>query len=209
MGDLALGSTPDRDLAALALDVMGWSPERALALDADPAAALARLDAMLVPAKDAEPKGLVEGRRGPKTGKLIDALALIGAKISPTMSPEQSKAWMAALTTALSDLPFAFSVRGAQEAIHTPMQFLNEVEGAVRERASHAKIKHEIAVNRLKAFQRRLANANRPALPAPEPKEYTQAEIDRLTPELRRLGLKVGAITQEQFDAAERTNDAE
>lgn len=207
VANVAHGSMPDRDLAVLSLDPLGWSMEAAQGIGADPEAALARLNAMLVPAKDVEPNGLVDGRRGPKTDRLVKALAMVGAKISPTMAQEQMQAWIAAMTRALSDLPFAFAQKGAEDAIHSPVRFLNEVEGVVREKAEAARVRHANAQRRLRLLRRQMESESEPKLPPPELPPITQEGINAMPEPLRKMGLSCGAITQEQYDIATQRKD--
>ena len=208
MGELAnapRGSTPDRDLAALALDMGRWTHDDAKALaESAPAveAALNRLSVMNIPACEVEPNGQLEGKRGPRTHKLIRALAAIGAKIAPTMAEEQMQAWMAAMVRALSDLPFAFAQKGAEAAIHTPMRFLNEVEGIVRDRAEDERRRHSVATRRLQNFLREITGDGPPRIAPPEPREMTQEQINATPKPLLEAGLNAGYITQEQFDVA-------
>lgn len=199
------GSTPDRDLAALALDMGGWVPEAVEGITQDAAvitASINRLAVMKIPASEVEPNGLLEGKRGPRTNRLIKALSMLGAKISPTMAEEQMQAWMAAMVRALSDLPFAFAQKGAEAAIHEPMKFLNEVEGVVRDKAEDARRKHDVAMRRLRNFLRQIEQAGEPKLPPPEPVEMTQEQINATPKPLLDAGLEAGFITQEQYDIA-------
>lgn len=211
VANLPAGSTEaDRNMAALALSSRLWGDkamEQLAATGGNPLAAIERLQAMNVPAKDVEPRGMLDGKRGPKTNKLMQSIRAIGAKISPTMSSEQVDVWIVAMVTALSDLPFAFSTKGAQEAIHVPMKFLNEVEGVIREKAEEAATRHRLAINSLRRFIRQLETANEPALPKPEPKEMTQEDINTMPRPLLDLGLKARYITQEQYDIATRKDD--
>lgn len=184
------------ELAILALDSTGWTPERALEVGGDPQQAILALKAREVPLKDAEPEG------GKRTAELKSALGLIGAKIAPTMSVEQSAAWAAAMVMALSDLPAAFALRGARDALHVPIRFMNEVEGAVREKADAARERHLTALHRLRRFKRDIESAGKPKLAAPEVPPITQDGINAMPLELRRMGLRLGHITQEQFDIA-------
>lgn len=207
MGELAspLGSTQPAtaDLATLALDVRRWDVERARALGVEPGPAIAAITARWRLLKEIEPQG------GEKTSALVRSLSTIGAKIAPTMGDEQTKAWIAAMVEALSDLPYAFALRGTRDAVHVPMRFLNEVEAAIRDKADLARARHQAALYRLQAFERMLKTAAAPKLPPPEAKELTAADIAAMPLRLRQLGLKLGHITQEQFDEAERTTNAE
>jgi len=91
----------------------------------------------MTPLKDVEPD--CNGELSKQAG---DILRPIGAKIAPQLSSEQATAWRKAVVLALSDLPPDVMILALRDAIHTPMKFLNEVEEAVRAKAS-------IGVNRL------------------------------------------------------------
>lgn len=205
MGELvnAPHGSADKALASYAMNVSAWRLDDARELG-DPVGALAALDRMAVPAKQVEPNGQVEGRVGPRTDRLIKALEMIGAKIAPTMDGEQADAWKTALVIALSDLPFAFAQRGAEEAMHVPMKFLNEVETVIRERASVAVAQHKLAKTRLKRLKWEIETANKPALEAPKPmtpEEY-QAELNGTDRFLLDLWFRNDIITLEQFNTA-------
>ena len=190
------------ELATLALDTRAWSIEQAQELGADPAAAIAALRARDVPLNREEPTG------GKKSGVLKQALGVLGAKIAPTMSREQAEAWATAMAMALSDLPAAFSIRGAKDAIHAPMRFINEVEGVVREKAEEARVRQQAAIYRLRQFERQMKSASEPALPPPD-REMSQEHINTMPRPLLDLGLKMGHITQGQFDIATQKDDTD
>lgn len=205
MGELvnAPHGSADKALASYALNVSAWRLDDAREFG-DPAGALVTLDRIAVPAKQVEPGGLIDGKRGPRTDRLIKAVQMIGAKISPTMDKEQADAWVSAVVIALSDLPFAFAQRGAEEAIHVPMKFLNEVETAVRDKAKDAEARHSLAVLRLERLKREIDSASQPKLEPPKPmtpEEY-QAELNGTGRPFLDILLKAQAISQEQFDTA-------
>lgn len=209
MGELVSsphGSASDgrRELVASVFDLVSWDME-GIAATTDLATvdqAIDHLTKLATPASKVEPSGKVDGKRGGRTSRLIGALSLLGAKIAPTMSDEQSKVWVSALTYALSDLPFAFSQRGAEMAAHTPMKFLNEVETVIREHAELARRRHDTAVRRLRNLRREVEQAGAPKLPPPEAREMTQEAINATPAPLLKAGLKAGYITQEQYDEA-------
>lgn len=196
MGEIALAGAAHlaADLATLALTC--WSDDQAKALDTDPREAIGLIEKRFTPARQEEPKP------GPKARRLMKALAEIGVKIAPTMPQDRAEVWCAVMVKALSDLPFAFSIRGAEDALKKPMQFMNEVEGIVREQAEIARQRHLNAIHRLRRFQREIDNADKPKLTAPEVPPLTQEGINAMPLELRKIGLTLGHLTQEQFDAA-------
>lgn len=184
----------DKNLALIALDVSGWSLDAGSGTGGDASRAIAMLEAQATPLKDIEPKGLVDGSRGPKTDKLMKTLRTLGVKIAPTMSAEQVNAWVAAMVLALSDMPYSFIQYGAAEAIHVPMQFLNQVEGIIREKAKGAKLRHDLAKRRLANFERDLEKESQPKLPPPEP--ASNKDLLDISPALRELGLSAGWLVE-------------
>lgn len=179
------GSSDSRELVVAALD----HPSDLAALPGDTDEAIAKIDGWMVPLKIAEPKP------GPGTHKLVGSLRTIGAKIAPTMSEEQVKVWIAAIVAALSDLPVRVSLRACEQAIHTPMKFLNEVETAIREHAEEVAARYRLAKIRLETRKRDLARSNQPQLPAPEP--MSEDELQAMPEHLRRMGIGAGWIKED------------
>ncbi len=210
---LPAGSPEARSLVALALDVRGWPDAEKVG---DPDAALAVLERWAVPLKAQEPEGMVRDEtadlgfrfEGAATARLVDALRPIGMKINPALAPQQVGGWLAAMVAALSDLPPRVAIRGAQDAIHVPMKFLNEVETAVREKAEPVAARYALAKSRLERMKREIAEAAKPAKPQlPPPPPMTQDDLNALSRNemgrtLLSMGLKAGHVTQEQFDIA-------
>jgi hypothetical protein len=160
----------------------------------------------LVPLKEAEPGGMMLA--DPKMpGKLSlglgDDLSLISTKIAPTMSTEQADAWIKVMVIALSDLPGRVSREAAARALHRPMKFLNEVETVIREEATVIAWRHTTALSRLRKLHEEMARDAGPVPAAPEPVEPLTAQQIRALPQpLREIGLKIGAITEADIDAA-------
>lgn len=73
---------------------------------------------------------------GPISNEISDNLRPIGAKIAPHLSGEQATAWRKAIVMALSDMPPDVVLLAVRKTMHTPMQFLSEVETKVRENAA-------------------------------------------------------------------------
>lgn len=188
---------PDRELLARAFDLS------APLTGGDVEGALSLLDGWLRPLKLAEPVAMVRDERadlgfrfeGDGTARLVDALRPLGMKVNPTMEPRQVGGWLAAMVAALSDLPSRVVVRAAQDAIHTPVRFLNEIEGVVRERAEPIHSRYRVARLRLEAFRREMARAATPALPPPEP--MSEADLQAMPEPLRKVGLAAGWIEQD------------
>ena len=196
---------PGKALAALALNSERLDIGAFSAADCGVALEIARR--WQVPLKALEPGGMVRDdtaelgfRFDGMTARLVDALRPLGIKISPTMSPQQAGGWLAAMVAALSDLPPRVAIRAAQDAIHHPMQFINEVEAAVRERAEQVSARYSFALRRLEKMQREIMEAAKPARPllaGGPPPELKQADVDAMSEELRRIGLACGALVQE------------
>ena len=196
---------PGKALAALALNSERLELGTFSAADCGDALEIARR--WQVPLKAMEPSGMMRDdsaelgfRFDGMTARLVDALRPLGIKIAPTMSAQQAGAWLAAMVAALSDLPPRVAIRAAQDAIHHPMQFINEVEAAVRERAEQVSARYSFALRRLERMQREIMEANKPPRPllagGPAP-ELTQADVDVMSEEMRRIGLACGALVQE------------
>jgi len=150
---------------------------------------------------------------GDATAKVRTALKLIGMKIDPRMDEEQAMTWLTAVAMALSDFPWWVITAAVPDAIRVPMRFLNEVDGVVREKAEAVMSRHRVALIRLRALEREIADAAKPKLTAPE--GWNGGERPPLKPdELRKLGgstlgravlemgRSAGHVSQEDFDAA-------
>lgn len=141
-----------------------------------------------------------------EAAKRIDQhLRPIGGKVAPEIGAEAAKVWRASIVLALSDLPSRVAVHATAKAIHRPYNFLNQVEFAIREIADEAMGKQKQALHRLKRWLAEIERARipqpqleAPADDAPMPVE----EIRALTPDLRRMAIGKGWLTQEQIDAA-------
>ncbi len=141
--------------------------------------------------------------------RLDQHLRPIGAKVAPEISAEAAKAWRAAMMMALSDLPGRVAVHATAKAVHRPYNFLNQVEAAIREIAAEATAKQAKALWRMKQWLAEIERARmpQPQLEAPaDDTPFTAKEIRGLTPDLRRMALGKGWITQEEIDAAGENN---
>lgn len=145
---------------------------------------------------------------GDATAKVRTALKLIGMKIDPRMDEEQAMTWLTAVAMALSDFPWWVITAAVPAAIRVPMRFLNEVDGVVREKCEEVMARHRVALIRLRALQREIADAAKPKLPPAEPPkpigpdEYRAMARTDMGRTLLQMGLGAGHITQEDFDAA-------
>lgn len=193
-----------RELARLALSTE-WTSEKGMAVlnGANPQDAIAAYEAGLKPLAEAEPNFDGPGSKG-----LRDWLKPIGMKISPSMAPEVCSTWLTAVVMALSDFPAKVATQAARNAIRTPMQFLNEVDGHVRAEAEKLMETHRYALRRLRWMKEDIERAAKPqqpqiASPGEDGRPLTNAEIRALAPTFRRIGLANGWLTQEQIDAAD------
>lgn len=209
---LLAGSPDPRALAAQAMDSANWGKA---ARFGDPDASLEVLERWMVPLKLQEPHGMVGDENTPlgfrfegkATSLLADALRPIGMKINPALSPQQVGGWLAAMIAALSDMPPRVSIKAAQEAIHVPMKFLNEVETAIRSKAENVSARYALAKTRLEKMKREMAAAANPVPQIEARKELTAADMKEMAGNdmgrmVLRLGLAAGHVTQEQFDEA-------
>lgn len=172
----------------------------------DVPALIERYQRGLLPLKDREPAGrsLTDPSKvGRFSAGLRDDLTLICTKIAPTMSSEQSDAWIAVMVRALSDLPGRVAREAAQGALHRPMQFISEVETQIRLVAESVIARHRFALRNMRALHAEIERAKQPKLEgATEPPPLTADDIRRMSASLRAVGIKVGAITEDEVEIA-------
>jgi hypothetical protein len=159
---------------------------------------LARYERGLIPLKEAEP-GPISLTSRFSVG-LREDLSLLLTKVSPTISQDQSDAWLSIMVTALGDLPGRVAREAAQAALHRPMRFPNEIEEEIRKLASGLMARHHLACSRLRAMAAEAHRRERAVEEELTP--ISAADIRRMKPEMRSLGLACGALTQEMIDAA-------
>jgi len=192
----------------MALNPRAWTTSTALELaqaigpDAI-AAALAQVELNLAPVpREPEPRA--------QWNKAMDeCLRRLAVKIAPGMSPAQSEEWRKVMVAALRDLPAMVALTAAKRALHVPMQFMNQIEDAVRNAAAQVITEHRIATERLRLLAIQMKQAGLSRIEDRRADPLTEAEIAALTPAMRAMGLKCGAITQEQIDAATRAAGSE
>lgn len=172
----------------------------------DVPALIERYQRGLLPLKDREPNGRSvadPAKVGRFSAGLRDDLTLIVTKIAPTMSQEQSDAWISVMVRALSDLPGRVAREAVQGALHRPMQFISEVETVVRDVAASVTAKHRMAMRNLRRLHAEIEDAKRPRIEgATAPAELTAEDIRRMSPSLRAVGIRVGAITEDEVQIA-------
>lgn len=159
---------------------------------------LARYERGLAPLKEVEP-GPVTLASKLSLG-LREDLSLLLTKAAPTISKDQSDAWLDIMVTALGDLPGRVAREAAQAALHQPMQFANQIEGAIRTLAAGLIARRRLACERLR--QMAAEARRREVAEEEEVAPMTDEEIRRMKPEMRGLGLACGALTQAQIDRA-------
>jgi hypothetical protein len=198
-----------RDLAALAMSDNFSIKAAADLVTGGPlevAATVAAYEASLRPLNEIE-----RSLTGDASNALSEALSALGAKIAPTMTPEQAKAWRGVMLVALSDLPSRVGIRAAREAIHVPMKFMNEVETVVREKAAPIEARHREAIHRLRRLQAALEQPALNRLAAPE--GYERGDVPDLTDDeiikigggelgrsMLKIGVSKGYLSQERYD---------
>lgn len=188
----------------------GWSPSKALAALPQGDAALLgptieQYRQRLQPLKSLEPR-----LDGSLAKSVADAFAPIGAKMRPDMSVEQGGFWATSIVMALSDLPPFIAIAALEEAVHSPWQFPTEMEAGVREIAKRKLEDHQLAIRRLQAMRDEILRASTPPSPqleAPDTGEpLSREEVAKLLrspvgKELIRMGLQLGSIRQEDYEA--------
>lgn len=190
-----------RTLSSLALSLSAWTTTDAMAMvagpsDIDEAKARIRMQLAPVPAdQDARDSWL----------KAMDErLRRIAGKISPGMSPAQANVWRDLMCKALADLPAMVALTATKRAFHVPMQYLNEVEGVIRDIAAQVIRERNLAMSRLDSLREQMQRGSAPRLDT-RATDFEGWTIERLR-DLPRFAagslLRAGAITQEQYDEA-------
>ena len=134
-----------------------------------------------------------------------ERLRRLAVKVAPTAGAEQTQEWRFAMIEALSDLPALIALTAAKRAIHRPFRFIGDIESAIREIATELLAEREGRLRGLRRMQADLARAMAPpaALPAPLPDvPIPAAHIRAIPAPLRAIGLKIGALTADQVEAA-------
>jgi hypothetical protein len=167
---------------------------------------IARYERGLRPLKDVEPGGRSlqdPAKVGALSAGLGDDLAMLWTKAAPTASEGQADAWLKIMVVALSDLPGRVAREAAQAALHKPLRFVAEIETVVRECAEAVLSRHRRALRNLRDLETELMRERTAAVPvADEPPPITAAGIRAMTPAMRAIGLGLGAITQDEINAA-------
>lgn len=200
MTDLLAPATPNRDLMRLALG----NPTRAQIKELAPTiteieATIAAATTAITPIAE-----LADADRAAAIANVRDALKPLGAKVIPTVSEEQGRAWLVAVAAGLDDLPARFVLKAARDALRQVFRFPNEVEAAVRDGATEMVNAQRRAIRLLHAMKADLERAANPPQPKVEhqPRPWTVERV-RATPRfLIDLGLAGGFIAQAIVDEA-------
>lgn len=161
-------------------------------------AAIARLESSL-PMKQLDDAAQTEA-----LNMVVSALAPIGAKLNPGMSPEKASAWCDAIAVSLSKYPARVAIHAAKEGQTEPFRYIGDVDARLHEIAQDAMDRNAVALIRLRAFRDDIERANQPKLPMSEVPPLTIDEISRVPDAYIRMGLSLGEITQEQVEEAEK-----
>lgn len=138
-----------------------------------------------------------------------ERLRRLAVKVAPGMAPAQTEEWRKVMTDALADLPAMVALTAAKRALHVPMTFMNEIEGAVRAQAAVVIAERRNAVERLRLLEVQMRQMGMARLEDRRADPLTTEEIAAMPAHVREMGLKCGAITQEQADAAKVADGSE
>ncbi len=163
---------------------------------------ITRYEQALVPLKVQEPGG-----HGSVSASLLASFAPIGAKMRPDMLDDRLEDWGTAIILALSDLPPSCIKAALADAVHTPWKFPTDMEEGVRIIAERKLEGHRTALRRLRAMLDEIHRAANPSQPQLEGQTaiapLTPAELHKLKPEFRRIGLRMGDFSQADLDDAD------
>lgn len=195
-----------RALAWKALNLLTSTTERAIVELGDQA--LPAIDAAIEKTEhELRPVPTGDGRAEWEAA-LDERMRRLAVKVAPTASEAQTAPWRDAMKEALSDLPAMVALSAARRAIHRPFRFIGDIEHGVREIADEIIGRRRARLVALRRMRREIERAAAPAIALPEceEREYTAAQIRAMSADIRSIGLKVGALTQAQIDAALRSD---
>lgn len=207
MDDKAVGLKAERALARYCMTEPEWDSNAAIAQHGGEriGAVHQRLHESLVSLKLLEPT-----LDGEKSKEVRDSLKVLGAKVRPDMSSEQTTAWLNSVLIALSDMPARALQSAALDVIHVPFQYLNEVEAKMRDFAGREVTKIRIGIRRLEMMQETLIRqrSGEKRITDERSEPLSDAEVhnlqrSRLGRDLIRLGIAAGFIKPEQLKPAE------
>jgi hypothetical protein len=158
------------------------------------------------PLRETEPRGMSlrhPGKAGELTTGLGDDLALIWTKFAPTASAEQADAWIKAMTVALDDLPGRVAREAAQMVLRQPIRFAGDVDAAIREAARDILARRSRARYRIRELREAIeARQAGQAIEGETIQPLSAEKIRALPASMRAIGVTIGAITQDEVDAA-------
>ncbi len=196
-------ASPNRDLMRLALS----NPSRARVRELAPSiaeieATIAAAQAAITPIAD-----LPDAERAAAIASVRDALKPLGAKVIPTASEDQGRAWLVAVAAGFDDLPARYVVKAARFALRHIFRFPNEVEAAVREAAEESVNDQRRAISLLHGMKVDLERAANPPQPLvehqPKPgKPWTVERVRAIPRYIIDLGVSAGFIDQAIVDEA-------
>ncbi|MFZ3484258.1 hypothetical protein [Sphingomonas sp. 3-13AW] len=158
------------------------------------------------PLRETEPGGKSlrhPGAAGEMTTGLGDDLAMIWTKFAPTGSADQADAWIKTMVIALDDLPGRVAREAAQMVLRQPIRFAGDVDPAIREAASGILARRSRARYRIRELREAIeAQQAGQAIEGDTIQPLSPEKIRALPPAMRAIGVSIGAITQDEVDAA-------
>lgn len=161
-----------------------------------------------MPAIDAAHGKLVEdmapvpdgAKRAAWAAAIDERLRRLAVKVAPHLSEEQGAGWRDAMVEALSDLPAMIVLTAAKRARHRPFRFIADIETAIREISNEMIEARRAQIARLEQIRADVERAARPdaCLPPPVEEPITAEEIRAMSSPMRAMGVRLGALTEEQ-----------
>lgn len=108
------------------------------------------------PLSETEPDGMSArepGKRGRYSRALGDALGMICTKSNPTMSADQSDAWVKAMLLALDNVPGKVAVAAAAAVLRRSVKFLGDVDGMIRDEAATVLARRTMVAARIRELR--------------------------------------------------------
>ena len=129
---------------------------------------------------------------------LDERLRRLAVKVLPTAKPVDTQAWREALVDALADLPAMVALTAAKRAIHRPFRFIGEIEATIREIAAEVQGERDRALAAFRRHRAEIQEALNPQQAAlAEPEQYQPVAVERMPEPIKRLGLKLGFLVQD------------
>ncbi len=154
---------------------------------------------------------LAPGERKDAHAKLADPIRSIGLRIRPDFSDDQARMWITVMIEALGEHPPRVALAAARDAISCPVQFPGEVLGVILEKAEAHFATYR---NAMRNLERLLHAIDHPRIEAsPEAKAQaaliTEHDLQTMPGHMRKLGLTLGLIVEEQGDHLRWATEAE